>query len=121
MFTPAALRELERHPWNGNLNELKQCVELGISRTTTHLIDVGHLFDIRDTDDAYMEEADPIGRWKDELNRFQRNLIHRAMDRCDHNVAQAASLLGISRQYLNNRLKVLELEELRRNAPKPLS
>ncbi len=110
VFSAAALRELERQAWPGNLDELRNRVERAASAC------VGNVVDIHRVVGAATHHGTPearIGDWKSELNAFQCRLIRKAMARSGGSVPRAAALLNISRQYLNSRLKLLGLESLR--------
>ncbi len=110
-FSARALQELERRSWSGNIDELRAVVEEAAGSCSGRVVDLPG---------ASGESAPvpgrtaPVGDWKTELNAFQSRLIRRAMVQADGNVARAAELLNISRQHLNNRLRALGLESLRR-------
>jgi len=111
-FTPAALCELERRSWPGNARELKDRIRNTIALCSGPLIDLPHLLE-DPTIVAPEPRVEALKSWKIEHDEFQRRLIRSAMELSNRNVTQAARKLRISRQYLNNRLRTLGMENLR--------
>jgi arginine utilization regulatory protein len=93
------------HPWPGNIRELKHTIEYmmnvyegeGLSKddlpallrkTAEKMIDVQSNFSL-----------------KENLKRYEKGLIERAMEESGGNIQKAARLLGIPRQTLQYKLK----------------
>ncbi len=112
ILSAETLRELERLPWPGNLDELRTQVETLAERSPGRVVGSSRG---SGWEASPVAGGRPLGDWKAELSRFQRQLIIEAMTQADGHVARAAERLNISRQYLNARLKALGLEDLRQS------
>jgi DNA-binding NtrC family response regulator len=122
-FTAAALLRLERHPWPGNIRELKNAVERAVLLTRGDPIDVAHL-PLRTTsgalhlvgaetarpgDDAARRAATSTASAADEKAR-----ILDVLSRCHGNQTHAAEVLGMSRRTLVARLSSYGMTRRRR-------
>jgi two-component system, NtrC family, response regulator AtoC len=87
-ITPEALAALERHPWPGNIRELKNTIERAVVLCGDDPIGPVHLFE-----DGTELASEP--RPDDERGR-----ILAALQQCAGNQTRAAELLGISRKTL---------------------
>ncbi|MBN8508780.1 MAG: sigma-54-dependent Fis family transcriptional regulator [Burkholderiales bacterium] len=98
-LSPAAQAGLSRHAWPGNVRELRNVIEQAVLMSTGAEIGVAHL--------AFAAIARGEGADPDDLNleRTERRLIERALQRSGGNVTQAARLLGVSRDTLRYRLE----------------
>lgn len=113
-LSAAALETLEAYHWPGNVRELHNVLERAIILEDTQEIRPEHLpAEIRRLPDAMRSSApivqlpvDGIG-----MQDVERDLIEQALRRCDGNVAQAARLLGLSRDTMRYRIKKFELDE----------
>jgi DNA-binding NtrC family response regulator len=116
-FTASALQDLERHSWPGNVAELRRTIQQAIPQARANVIDSGQL--LRDASEPVVNPVPAVAlrSWKIELDDFQRHLIRTAMEQNHGNVTRAASCLHISRQYLNNRLRILGMSDLRSLQP----
>jgi transcriptional regulator with GAF, ATPase, and Fis domain len=107
-ISAAALRKLVRYPWPGNVRELENevqrwlalCEERVLPEDLSPAID-GSTTDAEDPDDLELRPR---------VDRLERELIARAMERTGGNQTQAAQLLGLSRYGLQKKLKRLEGE-----------
>lgn len=94
-FSTDALAALENHLWPGNVRELENKIKRAVIMAEGNLISVEDL-------DLVMTDAPPA----DTLNLRQvrdeaeRKAVQRALAHADHNISQAADLLGISRPTL---------------------
>ncbi|HJV69266.1 sigma-54 dependent transcriptional regulator [Ideonella sp.] len=111
-LSPAAAGELLRHKWPGNVRELRNAME------QVALLVQGEEVGVRDLGlaiaglEAVADEpagAEAAGTGDLNLERAERRLIERALERTAGNVTQAARLLGISRDTLRYRLERLGL------------
>ena len=114
-ITDAALRTLVAYPWPGNVRELENAVR------RLHALRVGRVLvrhlpaevqaaskDARPGQDPASAASElPLG---EALERLERDLIARALRRCQGNVSQAARQLGIERTKLTRRIKRLGIE-----------
>jgi len=105
----SALRRLTRYPWPGNVRELENEVQrwLALCEDRVQPEDLspaieGSSVDVEDPDDLELRPR---------VDRLERELIARAMERTSGNQTQAAQLLGLSRYGLQKKLKRLEDRE----------
>jgi DNA-binding NtrC family response regulator len=98
-LSPAAQAALRRHAWPGNVRELRNVIEQAVLMSTGAEIGVERL--------AFAAIERGEGADPDDLNleRTERRLIERALQRSGGNVTQAARLLGVSRDTLRYRLE----------------
>jgi two-component system, NtrC family, response regulator AtoC len=123
-----ALTRLAQYNWPGNIRELENVIE------RTLLFCEGDLIEGRDLPDDQKSEAGktplPIARLRPETlpaietgsasmkdivrqatSELERDLIQKALDETGGNVTRAASLLGISRKGLQNKMKEFGLRD----------
>ena len=107
-FSADAERLLCAHAWPGNVRELRNVIEQAVLLASDRTIGAAELrfVAIPVPDDGGAADGDDL-----HLERMERRLIQRALDRTDHNVSAAARLLGISRDTLRYRLDRLDLRE----------
>jgi DNA-binding NtrC family response regulator len=98
-FTPAALLRLERHPFRGNVRELRNLVERCLIFADEETIGVNDLH-------LGGEEAagEPEGEFET-LEALERRQIARALDATKGNKTQAAKRLGIDRMTLYSKIR----------------
>jgi DNA-binding NtrC family response regulator len=95
---------LRRHSWPGNVRELRNVMEQAV------LMSAGGRIAARDLPIQGLEGDAATPAWSDadlNLERMERHLIELALARTQHNVTQAAKLLGVSRDTLRYRLERL--------------
>jgi DNA-binding NtrC family response regulator len=102
----SALRKLTRYPWPGNVRELENEIQrlLALCEDRVMPDDLspaieGSSVEVEDPDDLELRPR---------VERLERELIARAMERTRGNQTQAAQLLGRSRFGLQKKLKRLE-------------
>jgi DNA-binding NtrC family response regulator len=96
-FSAAALQAMQDHAWPGNIRELEHAVERAV------LLARGPAIDVVDLSIKPSRSEPPLERMT--LDDAERILIHRALQRCQGNVSQAAEELGLSRSALYRRLQ----------------
>ena len=97
---------LRRHAWPGNVRELRNVMEQAV------LMCSGNQVTVRDLP-IVGGEAEAAPTWSDtdlNLERMEKHLVELALTRTQHNVTQAAKLLGVSRDTLRYRLERLGLK-----------
>lgn len=97
-FSSAAMDALLRHPWPGNVREVRHSVERAVLLTENHTVDLEHLGLRQASEGSLRLEAVP-------LDEAERILIRKALSRNRGNVSRAANDLGLSRSALYRRLK----------------
>jgi transcriptional regulator with GAF, ATPase, and Fis domain len=113
--TSEAMDALVRHPWPGNVRELANIVERLIILSPRATI-TGE--DVAATLPAASTHAGPLPGpaerdvvLVDELDRYERTLITRALSAADGNVAEAARRLSTDRANLYRRMKRLGIDQ----------
>ncbi len=114
-FSPQSTEALIRHPWPGNIRELKQRVEGAEAMARTSLIepeDLGLIVPRSGPEAESMQDwlapffELPLTEGKQKLaDWFERTAIDRALEKEQGNVSAAARRLGIHRQSLQQKLK----------------
>jgi DNA-binding NtrC family response regulator len=115
-ITPAAIRQLRRYPFPGNVRELRNAMERAVAFATDGKVRPEHLPErIRRYGRAQRPDRpeDRISLWDREermptLEELERRYIHYVLDRVDGNKRRAASVLGIGRRTLYRRLGIEE-------------
>ncbi|MCB1843424.1 MAG: PEP-CTERM-box response regulator transcription factor [Halioglobus sp.] len=103
-FTPEAIAAMEAYSWPGNVRELESKVKRGVIMADGTQITA---------EDMELEEsrAEPMPLNLREVREdAERKAILRAMNHCDQNITDAASVLGITRPTLYNLLEKLGLK-----------
>ncbi|WP_307001214.1 phenol degradation transcriptional regulator MobR [Acinetobacter baylyi] len=103
-----------KYDWPGNIRELENLLE-----RATLLTD--HQKEIK-LDSLFPQHSDPEQKYESfqpniddlltenfSLEQFEKDIISSAMNKCSHNVSEAARMLGISRATLDYRLKKITL------------
>jgi DNA-binding NtrC family response regulator len=109
MFAPAAMDCLKRHPWHGNIRELKNAVERVMILEDK---DVINLEDLPDSlsgtsrgDHAGMVHGPTVDLGSMTLEEIEKEAIRAALEKTSNNQVRAAVLLGVTRDTLRYRLK----------------
>ncbi len=100
-FTPAALREMLRHPWPGNVRELMNRVQSAVLMSDGPFI---HPEDLGLGSEATPSEG-PAESLREIKNRVERESILAALHNNGNNVSLASRNLGITRTTLYALLK----------------
>ncbi len=114
-LTQAALETLSRHPFPGNVRELENILERAMTLCDNELIDQDDLYlnSIRPTtgnaDNLMAGDVEQIGL-EAYLERIERRLIEKALEKSGYNKTAAAKRLGISFRAMRYRLKKLGME-----------
>ena len=103
-FTPDAIAKLVSKKWNGNIRELRNCIECIVVLAAPG--DMISADDIPD-DDVETVSAPANAETENTLNleRSEKDLILRALAECNNNRSAAAKALGISRRTLYRKLE----------------
>ncbi len=99
-FEPSAIKQLMQHPWPGNVRELDHTLERAVLMCLTSEIgssDLGL--------GNHRSSAPPQGLDDMSLESVEKLLIHKALQRFQGNVSQAAEALGLSRSALYRRME----------------
>jgi len=102
--TPEVRRILARHPWEGNVRELKNCIESMVVVSRDEILDVD---DLPEQMMPAAEAAPPPGSSLAELtlDDAEKLLIKNALAESNGNRAEAARALGIGERTLYRKIK----------------
>jgi len=105
-----ALRQLQRHPWPGNIRELRNAVERAMLLTENDTL----------TAEDFTGAAAGLVRLSDrvelpssgiDLEQLERSLVIQALERTGWNQTRAAALLGLNRDQIRYRIEKFQLEK----------
>jgi len=101
------LNVLTSHDYPGNVRELENIIERSISFANSPEILPADL-------PSHMLQCPivprtPVPRLKDAILAFERELVRSALEESGGNISKAASILGIYRQQLQRKIKVLKI------------
>ncbi len=111
LFAPDALDRLREYGWPGNVRELRNVVErvmIMVPGETIHAADLAFL----PADSGVAPPAGEVPRdlpLREARERFEREYIRQALERCGGNVTRAAARLGVERSHLHRKLRQLGL------------
>jgi DNA-binding NtrC family response regulator len=112
-FTPAALEDLERYGWPGNIRELRNAVERALLSCRGEVIDVCDLppaLQLAAVPSIAVPENSEQRNLDDWLADIERAAILRALAECNGVQAHAARKLGVSERSLWHRIKKLSIQ-----------
>ncbi|MFC1849190.1 sigma 54-interacting transcriptional regulator [candidate division CSSED10-310 bacterium] len=109
-FTKKAMERLCDYFWPGNVRELENQIELAVNLAEIgSYIDEGLLNDEVRNIENIVRGVKMSGSLKDVLSHIERELIVSALLENKGNKSKAARRLGVSRQCLNQKLKMLKI------------
>ena len=105
-FSPEAMRWLAQQPYAGNVRELENIVERGVTLAPSHTVNREDLGDTHPAKKAVSLTQIPEGRFDlDEyLTQVEKELLFRALDQAEGVRTKAAELLGMSFRQFRYRL-----------------
>jgi len=107
-FARPALLALEEYPWPGNVRELENVVQRAVALADGQTIDLRHLpTTIRNG----FDRLHAANSYDEEVRRFKRRLVLRALNEHGWSKTQTARALGVSRAYLHRLIDDLQIRE----------
>ena len=119
-FAPAAIEELQRRAWAGNIRELRNVVERLILLATEGEVTVETVQVMMPQSLALNASAGPgAGTLAEQVQGFEREVILAELKRTHHQITKAAKALGLERSHLYKKAEQLgiDLQALRRDTP----
>ena len=116
-FSQQALQALEEFNWPGNVRELENVVQRAVVLSEDQTVDLSYLpTSMRSTRagtaHSIGSEATQLSRsYEDEVRRFKRSLVLRALRECGWRKAECARSLGVARGYLHRLINQLGIQE----------
>ena len=114
-FTEEALETLCEYSWPGNIRELKNSIEHGAIVCPGGMIDEAHLPTFSggavDGSDRIDRNVIVLDGTDCSIRRLESQLVRRVLDQTGWNISRAASLLGINRTTLYNKIRLYGLGE----------
>ncbi|MBN2183552.1 MAG: sigma-54-dependent Fis family transcriptional regulator [Sedimentisphaerales bacterium] len=110
-LTTLAVQSLERHDWPGNIRELRNVIDRAIMLETTDKIGLnGIIFDSAQIcETTQSSKSDAVTDFS--LEKAERELICRALQKTGWQKTRAAGLLGITRATLYAKVKQYNIEK----------
>ena len=109
-FSAAAAELLLRHPWPGNLRELKNVVRRAALLAPGDLVETAQIDFIARGDDASRVEL-PATSLREAVHELERKIIRQALEKTGGNKSRVAELLKMSYPSLLSKVKEYGLGE----------
>ncbi len=97
-LTPAAVALLSRHPWPGNVRQLKHCIERTVALHPGGVVDAVHLDLSVESPAAHSDDTEQAVAYQEARARFEREYLKQVLEAAKGNVSEAARISGIPRQ-----------------------
>jgi transcriptional regulator with GAF, ATPase, and Fis domain len=105
-LTPQALLALTRYPWPGNVRELETVLKSACLFAERPLLDVDDFEALSRAEGILIEPGDPASFEGKTLAEIERDVILATLKLNDGNKKRTATVLGIDRRTLYNKLKL---------------
>jgi two-component system nitrogen regulation response regulator NtrX len=111
-FAPAAVEALKRHPWRGNVRELKNAVERLLIMVEGEEIRVEHLAEVlRRPTEGGPPAADTAASLRDFKEAAERAFLVEKLRESKWNISATAAAIGTPRSNLYKKLEQYEISE----------
>jgi len=107
--TPAAMEQITRHPWPGNIRELRNAIERAMLLSDGPTLDTGD-FSAGGAVPVRLGDAVELPAGGIDLEQLERSLVVQALERTGWNQTRAATLLGLNRDQIRYRVEKFQLE-----------
>jgi two-component system nitrogen regulation response regulator NtrX len=113
-LAPAAIEELQRYAWPGNIRELKNLLERLTIMAEADTIEAEAVqaalrSDSRDVGTPGDASIFTIANYKEAKRVFEREYIARKLSENDHNLSQTAQAIGMGRSHLGRKIRELSI------------
>ena len=109
-FTPEFIAQVTRHPWPGNIRQLRNLIERLIVTVRTSAIGIGHAPPLPDPATVPTDEPLLVVPRGTTIAEVEARMIRQTLEKVTSQRSEAARLLGLSRRALHYKLKALKLE-----------
>ena len=106
-FSPQVEQALLRHPWPGNIRELKHALERACILSSGNALMLDTLFESSLPEATVADQEENLAAY---LRQCEQGYIRDALERHEGRIAETANSLGISRKNLWERMKRLGIE-----------
>jgi DNA-binding NtrC family response regulator len=105
-ITDEAMQKLKNYHFPGNIRELKNLIERAIILSDSHHLELKNfpIFKTTNVKTKIVREKDDF-----DLESIEKRTIEKALEKCNFNKSKAASLLNITWQSLDRRLKKFDI------------
>ncbi len=110
IFTPEFIAQVTRHPWPGNIRQLRNLIERLIVTVRASDIGIEHAPPLPDTPTSTTEDPLLVVPRGTTLAEVEARMIRQTLEQVTSQRSEAARLLGLSRRALHYKLKALKLE-----------
>jgi transcriptional regulator with PAS, ATPase and Fis domain len=108
--SPEAMEQLQRHPWPGNIRELRNAVERAMLLTEEQTLGVADFSPGGAAGTIRLGDAVELPAAGLDLEQLERSLVVQALERTGWNQTKAAMLLGLNRDQIRYRVEKFHLE-----------
>jgi two-component system response regulator AtoC len=107
--TSEAMEQIKRHPWPGNIRELRNAIERAMLLSDGPMLDTAD-FSAGGAVPLRLGEGVELPAGGIDLEQLERSLVVQALERTGWNQTKAASLLGLNRDQIRYRVEKFQLE-----------
>jgi len=107
--TPQAMEQIVRHPWPGNIRELRNAIERAMLLSDGPMLDTAD-FSAGGAVAVRLGESVELPAGGLDLEQLERSLVVQALERTGWNQTKAATLLGLNRDQIRYRVEKFQLE-----------
>ena len=108
-LTPEAMEQIQRHPWPGNIRELRNAIERAMLLSDGPMLEAGD-FTAGGAVAMRLGESVELPAGGLDLEQLERALVVQALERTGWNQTKAAALLGLNRDQIRYRVEKFHLE-----------
>jgi two-component system response regulator AtoC len=108
--SPEAMAQLQRHPWPGNIRELRNAVERAMLLSDEQTLGVADFSPGGAAGTIRLGEAVELPAAGLDLEQLERSLVVQALERTGWNQTKAAMLLGLNRDQIRYRVEKFHLD-----------
>src|SRR5215831_4979788 len=108
--TPEAMAQLQRHPWPGNIRELRNAIERAMLLSENTMLEVEDFIPGGAAGGVRLGGQVELPAAGLDLEQLERSLVVQALERTGWNQTKAAALLGLNRDQIRYRIEKFSLE-----------